>query len=66
MKINLPKHNVVAKSRSQLQGNSSFSHLGLKEIPLAYVNVDDLVRQPVVSIEKDFSTKKRQKLTPYD
>ena len=66
MKINLPKHNVVAKSRSQLQGNSSFSHLGLKEIPLAYVNVDDLVRQPVVSIEKDFSTEKRQKLTPYD
>lgn len=66
MKINLPKHSIVARSRSQLQGSSTFNHLGLKENPLAYINVNDLVRRPVVSVEEQFAKEQRRMLRPYD
>lgn len=66
MKINLPKHSVVARSRSQLQGSSTFTHLGLKENPLAYINVNDMIKRPVISIEEQFAKEERKILRPYD
>lgn len=66
MKINLPKHYITTKLKSELQGDDSFNHLGLKEIPIAYVNCNKMVYNPIVTIEDDFCYKERRIVRPYD
>lgn len=66
MKINLPKHYITTKLKSELQGDNSFNHLGLKEIPIAYVDCSKMIYNPVVTIENDFCYKERKIVRPYD
>lgn len=66
MKINLPKHTITSRVRSQLQGNATLGYLGLKEIPLAYVNFDNVVKNPRISINKDFIQEHKRDIRPYD
>jgi len=66
MKINLPKHSIIQRTRSQLQGNSTLSHLGLKEIPLSYINFDNVIKNPRLTVNKDFVGEERRLIRPYD
>ena len=65
MKINTAKHSVATRLRSQLQGNSSFAHLGLKEIPIAYIDTSNVIRVPKTSVEQSFTESKKQRVRPY-
>ena len=65
MKINTAKHSVATRLRSQLQGNSSFAHLGLKEIPIAYIDTSNVIRVPKISVEQSFTESKKQRVRPY-
>lgn len=66
MKINLPKHTITSRVRSQLQGNATLGYLGLKEIPLAYINFDNVIKNPRISVREDFMQTLRRTVRPYD
>lgn len=62
MKINLSKHSIISRS----QDSNTENYLNLKEMPIAYINVSDLVKRPVVSIQDNFAVSRRTEIRPYD
>ena len=42
------------------------SKLGLKEIPLGYINIEEVNKEPIVIIEEDFLTVSKSPVRPYD
>lgn len=65
MIINLPKHDIAQRSQTQLQSSGALNYLGLKEIPLSYLNVENLISNPRLSIVDEFAEEKREQIYPY-
>lgn len=65
MKINLSKHIVISRTPQELQGDSGLRYTSLKEIPLGYVNFDNVEMQPHIDVKEEFLQDKREKVTPY-
>lgn len=66
MKINLPKHYITSRAKSDLNRMGNMEYVGLKEIPLAYINTDETVYTPYVKIADGFSTTDKKLIRPYD
>ena len=66
MKINLPKHNIIGRSKKDLEDSRNLEFVGLKEISLSYINTEETTRQPRVSIEDGYLQSSRKYVRPYD
>lgn len=66
MKINLPKHNIIGRSKKDLEDSRNLEFVGLKEISLSYINTEETTRQPRVSIEDGYLQSFRKYVRPYD
>lgn len=66
MKINLSKHDIIGRSKKDLQDSGNLEFVGLKEISLAYVNTEETTKVPSVSIKDGFSESSRRYVRPYD
>ena len=66
MKINLPKHNIIGRSKKDLEDSRNLEFVGLKEISLSYINTEETTRQPRVSIEEGYLQSSRKYVRPYD
>lgn len=66
MKINLPKHNIIGRSKKDLEDSRNLEFVGLKEISLSYINTEETTKQPRVSIEEGYLQSSRKYVRPYD
>ena len=66
MKINLSKHNIISRSKKDLVNSGNVEYVGLKELPLSYVNTEEVHRNPLVSIKEGFVDSSRHYVRPYD
>ena len=66
MKINLPKHEIAARSRQDLVKIGNLEYVGLKEIPLAFINTEETEWHCTVSIEDEFLKSEKNFVRPYD
>ena len=66
MKINLSKHDIIGRSKQDLQDSGNLEFVGLKEISLAYVNTEETNKIPTVSLKDGFSESSRRYVRPYD
>lgn len=65
MKINLPKHTIISRTPQELQGDNDLKYTGIKEIPLGYVNFDNVNMIPNIEIKKEFLQDKKERIIPY-
>ena len=65
MKINISKHDIVDRSRNTLLNNNNIEFLGLKEMPLSYINTQDYKRNPKVVIDKKYLESSKKRVIPY-
>lgn len=66
MKINLPRHNIIGRSKKDLIDSSNLEFVGLKEISLSYVNTEETTKTPKISIEDGYLQSSRKYVRPYD
>lgn len=65
MKINLSKHDIVDRSKNTLLNNKNIEFLGLKELPLSYINTQDYKRNPKVVINEEYLESSKKRVIPY-
>lgn len=65
MIINLSKHDVVGRSKNTLADLGNIEFLGLKELPLSYINTQDTKRSAKVIIDEKFLESSKTKVIPY-
>lgn len=66
MKINLPKHDIIGRTRADLNHSNNLDYVGLKEISLAYINTEEIIYEPHVKIMDGFSNSSQHLVRPYD
>ena len=66
VKINLSRHNIIGRSKKDLSDSGNLEFVGLKEIPLSYINTEETTRKPRVSIEDGYLQSSRKYVRPYD
>lgn len=66
MKINLPKHEIASRSRHDLVKVGNLEYVGLKEIPLAFINAEEVDWNYTVTVKDEFLKSKRDFVRPYD
>ena len=66
MKIRLPKHKIEQRTQDDLINDNNRLRFAIKEIPLGYINTDEISHVPTIHIEDDFQQQKRKLVRPYD
>ena len=66
MKINLPKHKIISRAVSELEGSSGLRYTAIKEMPLAYISLSNVARIPHIEIQEDFVQDQRRQVKPFD
>lgn len=65
MIINLSKHDIVDRSKNTLLETNNIEFLGLKELPLSYINTQDSRRSAKVVINEKYLESSKTKVIPY-
>lgn len=65
MIINLSKHDIIGRSKNTLSSTNNIEVLGLKEMPLSYINTQDTERNPKVIIYEEYLESSKKRVIPY-